>query len=94
MPVKHRSYRELLTDWEGLLRVCKANQDGLPGVDLEPLEEALVQVTALKLFRRALNEMSKETTLSLHEVRDTGRVSARRMRSLVKAAALVSPGPG
>jgi hypothetical protein len=88
MPVKHRSYSALLTDWEGLLRVCKANRDSLPeaGQILEPLEEALVHVTALRLLRRTLNEMAKETTLSLHGVRKAGRESARRARGLVKAA--------
>lgn len=85
MPRKRQA--ELLSDWESLLQACRTNQAKLPGLDqrLDPLAEAMVQVKALKVARKTFATTAQEITQSVHEARDAGRESARRLRSFVKS---------
>jgi len=87
MPIRNTSYANLLREWECLLEACKANQETLPGVEevLDPITEAMVQVKTLKLLRQTLTAMAKETTHCIHEAREDGRESARRLRYFVKS---------
>jgi hypothetical protein len=82
-----KSYSDLYSDWEGLLQACRANQDRLPGLEqvLGPLADTLIQMKALKVIRQMVAGSAQEMTHSLHEARESGNESARRLRSFVRS---------
>lgn len=83
--MSRKSRAELMKEWETLLKACRARN--VPGMEevMDPLAAAVVQIRALEVVRKAMEQTARETTQSLHEVRQTGRVSARRLRSYLKA---------
>jgi hypothetical protein len=87
MPTRRTSYADLLSDWESLLQTCSANEDRLPCLrqTLVPLEALLKEVRELRTMRTGLGGSSKLVTRHLRDMREAGRESARRVRSLVKA---------
>jgi hypothetical protein len=83
--MSRKSRAELFKEWETLLVACR--ERNLPGMEelVDPLASVMVQIKVLEVVRRAMSQTARETTLSLHEVRATGRESARRLRSYLKA---------
>jgi hypothetical protein len=82
----HNSFADQISDWERLLAACDANAALLPG--LEPFRNMLVQVIAeaktLKAAQEIMGRKRQVITKHLADSCETGRESARRLRSFVK----------
>ena len=80
-----KSRAELMKEWQALLAACRSRN--VPGMQevMDPLAAAVVQIRALEVVRKAMEQTARETTQSLHEVRQTGQASARRLKSYLKA---------
>jgi hypothetical protein len=87
LPPRSRTTADLLRDWEGLLRACKANGRSLPDLTdvLETLEDALIRMKTLGSLREVVANTAQDTTKQLKQTREAGSESARRLRSYLKA---------
>jgi selenophosphate synthase len=85
--MSRKSHIGLFNDWESLVQACRAHQAKLPGLNqvLDPLADAMVQMKALKVARKTFTTTAQEITQSVHESRDAGLESARRLRSFVRS---------
>jgi hypothetical protein len=85
--MKNKSTPDLLRDWEGLLQACKANGQSLPELTevLETLEDAIIRMKTLGSLREVAADTAQDTTKKLHQTREAGSESARRLRSFLKA---------
>lgn len=85
MSTKSRSRKQVMKEWEALLEASRRRN--VPGMEeiTGPLAAAVVQIRALEVVRKAMEQTARETTQSIHAVRATGQESARRLRYYLQA---------
>ncbi len=78
-----RSYRDTMTDWEGLLTAVEANSSEIPnaGVYAGQLAQALADLQEMRARRSALQSQARELTQHLQGRLARGKDLAIRLRS-------------